>query len=85
MVAREFGDVKLTVNEENLGFSAANNLAIRAGDAPYLLALNPDTRVTDGRRSVAFAGEDASVIWMSRAGSPKAILSFSGHLFRRRR
>jgi N-acetylglucosaminyl-diphospho-decaprenol L-rhamnosyltransferase len=48
MVAREFGEVKLTVNEANLGFSAANNLAIRAGNAPYVLALNPDTRVTSG-------------------------------------
>ena len=48
MVAREFGEVKLTVNEANLGFSAANNLAIRAGGAPYVLVLNPDTRVTDG-------------------------------------
>jgi GT2 family glycosyltransferase len=48
MVAREFPQVTLTSNSENLGFSAANNLAIRAGDAPYVLALNPDTRVTDG-------------------------------------
>jgi GT2 family glycosyltransferase len=48
MVAREFGEFTLTVNSENLGFSAANNLAIRAGEAPYVLALNPDTRVTDG-------------------------------------
>jgi N-acetylglucosaminyl-diphospho-decaprenol L-rhamnosyltransferase len=48
MVAREFGEFRLTVNPSNLGFSAANNLAIRAGDAPYVLALNPDTRVTEG-------------------------------------
>jgi N-acetylglucosaminyl-diphospho-decaprenol L-rhamnosyltransferase len=46
MVAREFGEVRLTVNPSNLGFSAANNLAIRDGAAPYVLALNPDTRVT---------------------------------------
>jgi hypothetical protein len=48
MVAREFPAVTLTASQSNLGFSAANNLAIRAGDAPYVLALNPDTRVTDG-------------------------------------
>jgi N-acetylglucosaminyl-diphospho-decaprenol L-rhamnosyltransferase len=48
MAAREFPEFTLTVNAENLGFSAANNVAIRAGDAPYVLALNPDTRVTDG-------------------------------------
>jgi len=48
MVAREFPDMTLTASQSNLGFSAANNLAIRAGDAPYVLALNPDTRVTEG-------------------------------------
>jgi GT2 family glycosyltransferase len=47
MVAREFPDVALTVNESNAGFSAANNQAIRAGSAPAILALNPDTRVTE--------------------------------------
>ena len=48
MVAREFAAVELTASTENLGFSAANNLAIRAGDAPYVLVLNPDTRITAG-------------------------------------
>jgi N-acetylglucosaminyl-diphospho-decaprenol L-rhamnosyltransferase len=48
MVRREFPDVVLTASPRNLGFSAANNLAIRSGDAAYVLALNPDTRVTPG-------------------------------------
>jgi len=48
MVAAEFGEVRLTRATRNLGFAAANNLAIRAGTAPYFLALNPDTRVTAG-------------------------------------
>jgi len=48
MVAREFPEVALTVNETNAGFSAANNIGIRAGTAPYVLILNPDTRVTEG-------------------------------------
>ena len=48
MVAREFGEVRLTVNDENTGFSVANNIAIRAGAAPYVLVLNPDTRITAG-------------------------------------
>src|SRR5207247_2489529 len=30
------------------GFSAANNIAIRTSQAPYVLVLNPDTRVTAG-------------------------------------
>lgn len=48
MVRSEFPEVQLTVSENNLGFSAANNLAIESGHAPYVLALNPDTRLTRG-------------------------------------
>ena len=48
MVRSEFAEVELVVSETNRGFSAANNLAIRRGRAPYVLALNPDTRLTQG-------------------------------------
>jgi N-acetylglucosaminyl-diphospho-decaprenol L-rhamnosyltransferase len=48
MVRRDFGEVELTESPRNLGFSAANNVGIAAGHAPYVLALNPDTRVTGG-------------------------------------
>jgi N-acetylglucosaminyl-diphospho-decaprenol L-rhamnosyltransferase len=48
MVAREFPEVSLTRNTRNAGFAAANNLAIRQGDAAYVLVLNPDTMVTTG-------------------------------------
>ncbi len=48
MVAEEFPEVLLTAAERNLGFSAANNIAIREGSAPYVLALNPDTEITAG-------------------------------------
>lgn len=48
LVAANFPEVELTAAPENLGFAAANNLAIRAGGAPYVLALNPDTRVPAG-------------------------------------
>ena len=47
MVRSEFPEVELIVAETNLGFSVANNLAIRRGHAPYVLALNPDTRLTE--------------------------------------
>jgi hypothetical protein len=40
--------VELTAPGRNLGFAAATNLGIRAGSAPYVLALNPDTRVSEG-------------------------------------
>lgn len=48
MVRAEFPEVELLASGENLGFSKANNLAIRRGEAPYVLALNPDTRMTEG-------------------------------------
>jgi N-acetylglucosaminyl-diphospho-decaprenol L-rhamnosyltransferase len=48
MVEREFAEVRLTKAGSNLGFSAANNLAIRDSNAEYVLVLNPDTRVTAG-------------------------------------
>jgi N-acetylglucosaminyl-diphospho-decaprenol L-rhamnosyltransferase len=48
MAAREFPEFRLTASDRNRGFSAANNIAIRSGTAPYVLVLNPDTRVTPG-------------------------------------
>jgi N-acetylglucosaminyl-diphospho-decaprenol L-rhamnosyltransferase len=48
MVEREFPEVRLTEAGSNLGFSAANNLAIRDSNAEYVLVLNPDTRITAG-------------------------------------
>jgi len=48
MVTREYPDVRLIANDRNVGFSTANNQAIRGGDSTYVLALNPDTRVTHG-------------------------------------
>jgi GT2 family glycosyltransferase len=44
LVSREFPQVRLIVNTENLGFARANNQAILATDAPYLATLNNDTR-----------------------------------------
>jgi N-acetylglucosaminyl-diphospho-decaprenol L-rhamnosyltransferase len=47
--ARErYPEVEVIPSERNLGFSAANNLVLRRTDTPYVLALNPDTRVTQG-------------------------------------
>jgi N-acetylglucosaminyl-diphospho-decaprenol L-rhamnosyltransferase len=48
MVRREFPEVDLIASRENLGFAAATNLGARRGTSPYLLALNPDTAVTEG-------------------------------------
>lgn len=47
MVKEKFPDVKLIDNNENLGFSKANNQAIRISSGQYVLLLNPDTVVED--------------------------------------
>jgi O-antigen biosynthesis protein len=43
MVERQFPWVHLIANKENLGFSKANNQAIRLATGEYVLLLNPDT------------------------------------------
>jgi GT2 family glycosyltransferase len=48
MTRAEFPEVTLVVNTRNEGFAAASNAGIRLGSAPYVLALNPDTRVPPG-------------------------------------
>jgi GT2 family glycosyltransferase len=48
IVERHFPEVKLTSLADNVGFSAANNLGIEAGQSPYVLLLNPDTRLLPG-------------------------------------
>ncbi len=45
MVREKFPQAKVIANAENVGFSRANNQAIRASDAEYVLLLNPDTVV----------------------------------------
>lgn len=45
MVQAEFPDVQLITNERNLGFAAANNIAMRQAKGAYFLLLNSDTLV----------------------------------------
>jgi N-acetylglucosaminyl-diphospho-decaprenol L-rhamnosyltransferase len=47
MLRDEFHEVEAIANGHNAGFAAANNFAIRRGSAPYVLVLNPDTRLTE--------------------------------------
>lgn len=47
MVEREFPAVRL-IRQANIGFSAANNLALRESEARAVLLLNPDTEVYAG-------------------------------------
>lgn len=47
-ISTEFEQIHLITNQRNLGFSAANNQAIRNSKGNLLLFLNPDTVVHDG-------------------------------------
>jgi GT2 family glycosyltransferase len=47
MVQEKFPDVKLIRNDQNLGFSVANNQAIRESTGRYVLLLNPDTVIEE--------------------------------------
>lgn len=45
MVAKEYPDVELIASSENLGFAAANNLAMERSCGDLILLLNPDTEL----------------------------------------
>jgi GT2 family glycosyltransferase len=47
VVQEKFPEVKLIRNDENLGFSVANNQAIRESSGRYVLLLNPDTVIEE--------------------------------------
>jgi GT2 family glycosyltransferase/glycosyltransferase involved in cell wall biosynthesis len=47
-VAAEHPDVRLILNEKNLGFAAGNNVGLAAATGDYLAVLNNDTVVTRG-------------------------------------
>ena len=47
MVQTRFPEVHLIANEENVGFSKANNQAIRKSQGRHVLLLNPDTVVRE--------------------------------------
>jgi len=61
MLREKFPDVKCIANTENVGFSKANNQAIRQSSGEYILLLNPDTVVESDtfRKVIAFMDEHA--------------------------
>lgn len=87
-----FPKVHFIRNDENVGFSKANNKAIRLSRGRFVLLLNPDTFVTTAsiRDSLAWMKEhdDAGAVgvamhnaygdfaWESRRGIPTPLVSF---------
>lgn len=47
LVRKKFPHVQLIVNEENLGFARANNIALAKARGRYILLINPDTVVQE--------------------------------------
>lgn len=59
LVQAQFPWVKLIANADNVGFSRANNQAIKASEAEYVLLLNPDTVVAEDTFHKCLAFMDA--------------------------
>ena len=59
MLATKFPEVKVIANKQNVGFSRANNQAIRESTGEYVLLLNPDTVVEDDTFSKTIAFMDS--------------------------
>ncbi len=64
MVEEGFPQVKLIKNEENLGFSKANNIAIKQSGGDFILLLNPDMQVFENtlEKVLEFAKENPRAV-----------------------
>lgn len=87
-----FPQVHFIENKENVGFSCANNMAIRASKSRYVLLLNPDTIVSEtvlqqcvsfldahpeaGATGVSMLKDNGSFAWESRRGLPSPFTAF---------
>ena len=76
-LTRKHPDVHFIANKDNVGFSRANNQAIRLSSSEYVLLLNPDTVVFDAtlRNCLAFMDAHpqaggAGVRMLNREGVP---------------
>ncbi len=47
-IRSKYPEVKVIANDKNIGFSKANNLALRKAEGKYVLILNPDTILEEG-------------------------------------
>ena len=91
-----FPDVNYIENHQNLGFSRANNIAIRQSQGDYVLLLNPDTVISENvlNECIAFAdahagtgaigvrmhNEDGTIAPESRRSVPTPWIAISKYL-----
>ena len=91
-LTKRFPHVRFINNQHNVGFSRANNMAIRQSSGQYVLLLNPDTIVTEhtfthainfmkehpkaGGLGVCMLKSDGTPALESRRGLPTPITSF---------
>lgn len=54
MVAREFPQVTLLVQRENLGFAKANNIGLAQSQGTHVFFLNPDTEIFENSIKILF-------------------------------
>jgi GT2 family glycosyltransferase/glycogen synthase len=47
-INQQFPQVKVNINHTNIGFGAATNQAIKKGKSPYIVLINPDSKVEKG-------------------------------------
>ena len=48
VLREKFPQIRLILNDQNVGFAGANNQAMRAAEGRHVLLLNPDTIVFEG-------------------------------------
>lgn len=54
MIMTEFPNVNLIANDDNVGFSTANNQAIKIAKGKYILILNPDTVIEEDTLRICY-------------------------------
>jgi len=59
-ISNKYPEVIIISNDKNIGFSKANNIALKRAQGKYLLILNPDTILEEGtfERLITFAEKD---------------------------
>lgn len=63
MIAEDFPQVKLIKNDRNIGFGAANNIAIKESKAKYVFLLNSDTILLNNAVKIFFDFMEKSENW----------------------